>query len=223
MRRPLVSDELWKRVEPLLPKRPDRHRQYAGRKLTGDRETFEGIVFVLKTGIPWNALPATQVWPSGATCFRRLMWWHQHGVWQRLLEQLLAELRAAGKLDLRLAVIDSSLIRAMRGGDDTGPSPIHRGKPGSKHHLLSDAEGTPLAIELTGANRHDITQLLKLVEAIPPIRGKPGKPKRRPERIQGDRAYDSDPHRKALKKRKSSRSSLEGAPRTALAWARHAG
>jgi transposase len=64
---------------------------------------------------------------------------------------------------------------------------------------LTDGCGVPLAISLTSANAHDITQLLGLLNAIPPVRGKPGRPRQRPERVQGDRAYDSNPHRKALR------------------------
>ena len=83
-------------------------------------------------------------------------------------------------------------------GQQTGPSPTDRRKRGSKHHILTDAQGIPLAFTLTGANRHDVTQLLPLVEAIPPVRGKPGPPRRRPCLVQGDRGYDSQPHRDAL-------------------------
>lgn len=60
----------------------------------------------------------------------------------------------------------------------------------------------PLAALLTGANRHDVTQLLPLIEAIPPVRGKRGRPRRRPERVQGDRGYDSEPHRQQLRQRR---------------------
>ena len=84
-------------------------------------------------------------------------------------------------------------------GGKTGPNPTDRRKLGSKHHLITDAQGIPLATILTGANRHDVTQLLPLVEAIPPIRGQRGRPRRRPAQVQGDRAYDSEPHRRALR------------------------
>jgi transposase len=133
------------------------------------------------------------------------MKWHRAGVWKRLLESLLAEMQARGLLEWERALVDSAQLRAPGGGRKTGPSPVDRRKRGSKHHLLTDAEGTPLAIELTAANRNDITQLLKLVEAIPPVRGKPGRPRRRPKRLQADRGYDSEPHRRQLKKRRSSR------------------
>jgi transposase len=84
------------------------------------------------------------------------------------------------------------------GWPKTGPSPVDRAKTGSKHHVITDGAGIPLAIILTGGNRHDVTQLLELVDAILPVRGKRGRPKRRPETVYADRAYDSDPHRAAL-------------------------
>lgn len=68
--------------------------------------------------------------------------------------------------------------------------------------MITDAQGVPLATILTGANRHDVTQLLPLLEAIPPVRGKPGRPRHRPEAVQGDRGYDSEPHRKQIRRRR---------------------
>jgi len=67
--------------------------------------------------------------------------------------------------------------------------------------LITDAQGIPLATKLTGANRHDVTQLLPLVDSIPPVRGKRGRPRRRPRQVQGDRGYDSEPHRRQLRSR----------------------
>ncbi len=87
----------------------------------------------------------------------------------------------------------------LEAGGKTGPNPTDRRKPGSKHHVITDAKGIPLAAILTGANRHDVTQLLPLVDAIPPIRGKQGRPRHRPKKVQGDRAYDSEPHREILR------------------------
>jgi len=84
-------------------------------------------------------------------------------------------------------------------GKKTGPNPTDRRKAGSKHHLITDARGIPLATILTSANAHDVTQLLPLVSAIPALRGRCGRPRRRPERVQGDRAYDSAAHRRALR------------------------
>jgi transposase len=83
-------------------------------------------------------------------------------------------------------------------GEQTGANPTDRAKKGSKHHLVTDAGGVPLAATLTAANRHDVTQLLPLIEAIPPIRGRVGAPLSKPPEVIGDRGYDSNPHRMSL-------------------------
>jgi transposase len=86
-------------------------------------------------------------------------------------------------------------------GAKTGPNPTDRRKKGSKHHLVTDANGIPLSAILTGANRHDVTQLLPLVDSIPPIAGKVGRPLKHPDSLVGDRGYDSEPHRRVLRSR----------------------
>ena len=94
------------------------------------------------------------------------------------------------------------LLDSRRGrGEKTGPNPTDRRRPGSKHHVITDAQGIPLNVILTGANDHDVTQLLPLVDGIPPIAGKVGRPQRKPKMLQGDRAYDSNAHRAALQER----------------------
>lgn len=207
MSEPLLSEQLWQRIEPLLPKQKKRrHRQYAGRKPVEARKVLQGIIFVLKTGVPWKHLPATSDFPSGHTCRRRLLEWERRGVWRRLWKSILSELQATGELDWERGVVDSSSVRAGHGGEKTGKSPVDRSKLGSKHHLLVEGQGIPLSASLTGANRHEITQLLNLVESIPPIKGRRGRPRQKPNTVQGDRGYDSEPHRRALKKRGSSRS-----------------
>src|SRR5271167_2862595 len=92
MAKPLVSDGLWERIEPLLP-RVERRYRYPGRKRVPDRAALTGILFVLKTGIPWEDLPQEMGCGSGMTCWRRLRDWNEAGVWQRLHELLLAGLR----------------------------------------------------------------------------------------------------------------------------------
>src|SRR5438067_126753 len=81
----------------------------------------------------------------------------------------------------------------------SGPSPVDRARPGSKHHVIAEGGGIPMAFSLTGGNVNDITQLLPLVEAIPPVRGKRGRPRRRPDGLYADRAYDSAKHRDELR------------------------
>src|SRR5215210_2025953 len=88
-----------------------------------------------------------------------------------------------------------------KGGSETGPSPVDRARNGSKHHLLVDAAGIPLAWTVTGGNRNDVTQLIPLVERVPSVRGKVGRPRRRPDRITADRGYDHDKYRRELRRR----------------------
>ncbi len=98
-------------------------------------------------------------------------------------------------------MIDSSQVRALKEGIATGPSPVGRGRAGSKHHLITDGHGTPLAVILTGANRNDVTQLLPLLKAIPPVRGRVGRPRRKPDPLFADRGYDHDIYRNQVPKR----------------------
>src|SRR5258708_17890948 len=100
------------------------------------------------------------------TLWRRLRDWNEAGVWQKLHELLLSELRAADMLDFSRAAVDSSHLRAMKGGPATGPSPVDRGKSGSKHHLIVEAHGIPLATTLTSGNPKDITLHITLHHAL---------------------------------------------------------
>jgi transposase len=81
----------------------------------------------------------------------------------------------------------------------TGPSPVDRARTGSKHHLITEAHGIPLAVSLTGGNRNDVTQLMPLIQAIPPARGRRGRPRRRPDALYADRGYDHDKYRKQVR------------------------
>ncbi|GAB2932953.1 transposase [Streptomyces sundarbansensis] len=102
---------------------------------------------------------------------------------------------------------------ARKRGADTGPSPVDRRRTGSKHHLICDGSGTPLEVITTTANVNDITQTDNLIDGIPPVAGRPGRPRRRPESILGNKAYDS----KAVRRKRRRRRilpfiSLKGAP-----------
>jgi transposase len=201
MAKPLLDDGLWERIQPLLPPPKPRRFRFPGRKRLDDRQVLVGILFVLKTGIPWEELPCELGCGSGMTCLNRLKEWHRAGVWQRLHQLLLSELRGADKIDWSRATADASFARALGGGEKTGPNPTDRRKPGSKHHILTDAQGIPLATLLTAANVNEVTQLLPLVDAVPPVGGKPGHPRQRPEQLYTDRAYDSEVKRQELRRR----------------------
>lgn len=91
---------------------------------------------------------------------------------------------------------------ARKGGSATGPSPVDRRKAGSKHHQIFDGRGTALHVITTAANVNDITQTLNLVDGIPSVAGRPGRPRRRPESVLGDKAYDSKAVRRELRRRR---------------------
>ncbi|MCX4400190.1 IS5 family transposase (plasmid) [Streptomyces sp. NBC_00053] len=195
----IVDDELWALIEPLLPPWP---RRSPGPRPVSDRLCLQGILFVLCNDIAWQLLPPELGFGSGQTCWRRLDRWQQAGVFDQLHQVLLAELNAASELDWSRACVDGSHIRVKKGGADTGPSPVDRRKTGSKHHLICDGRGTPLKVITTGANVNDVTQTLALVDGIPPVAGRPGRPRRRPEALLGDKGYDSNAHRDELRRRR---------------------
>ncbi|MFI1369223.1 IS5 family transposase [Streptomyces griseochromogenes] len=201
VRSDLVPDDLWERVAPLLPPAPERRRRYTGRLRVPDRTALAGVLYVLRTGVAWRDVPEETVGCSGVTAWRRLRDWTEAGVWPRLHAALLSELRRAVLLDLDDSAVDGSHVRALKGWNHVGPSPVDRARPGSKHHLIVDRHGTLLAVTLTGGNRHDVTQLLPLPDAVPPIRGLRGRPRRRPRRLYADRGYDFDKYRRLLWKR----------------------
>lgn len=192
MQAPIIDDELWTLIEPLLPSPKPRRNKYPGRLPVSDRAALNGILFVFRTGLRWNHLPTNLGFGSGATCWRRLRDWHEAGVWDRLHELLLANLREADQL-IFPALLWTRRRCELLGRAKTGPNPVDRARPGSKYHILVDANGAPVSVILRGANRNDVAPLLPRVDAIPPIRGARGWPLRKPEIIYADRGFDSEP------------------------------
>jgi transposase len=113
MGRPLVSDELWAIVEPLLPQ--ERPKPKGGRPRLEDRAALTGILFVLRSGIPWEMLPPEMGCGSGMTCWRRLRDWQEAGVWERLHQELLNRLGDADRIDWSRACLDSAAVPAKKG------------------------------------------------------------------------------------------------------------
>lgn len=122
MAKPILDDELWALVEPLLPPPKPRRARYPGRKPIEPRKALTGILFVLRTGIPWEHLPKELGCGSGMSCWRRLRDWTEAGVWDQIHRLLLEKLHGANKLDWSRVVVDSSSVRAVFGG--TRPAPI---------------------------------------------------------------------------------------------------
>jgi transposase len=196
----LLADSLWEVIEPLIPKRSPRPK--GGRPPVGDRKALMGIIFVLKSGIPWELLPQEMGCGCGMTCWRRLRDWYRAGVWAKIHHLLLNRLRQAKRIDFSRFLVDAIHVRAVGGGSQTGPSPVDRRKPGSKMHQITDAQGVPLATRMTPANVNEVDELIPLVDAVPDIAGQVGHPRRRPDKLQGDCAYQSAAHEEELRQRK---------------------
>lgn len=113
MSKPLISDELWHEIEPLFP--AARPRPQGGRPPISDRAKLTGILFVLKTGMPWEMLPGELGCGSGMTCWRALRDWQQAGLWSKLHQRLLDRLNEAGQIDWSIAALDSTSVPPPRG------------------------------------------------------------------------------------------------------------
>ena len=105
-----LTDEQWKKIEPLLPQ-PKKPRR-GGRPWADNRKVFEGILWILRTGAPWADLPKRS--PSPSTCWWRL--WEEQDVWLKVWRTFLAELDEQGQLDWAEAFVDGSLAPAKKGG-----------------------------------------------------------------------------------------------------------
>ena len=116
-----VTEALWNAIAPLLPERKPSPK--GGRPPVSDRACLEGIIFVLKTGMPWQMLPTRLGYGSGSTCWRRFHAWTQLGIWPELHRRLLRVLGRRGQLNLERAVIDSASVRALKGGRTPAPTP----------------------------------------------------------------------------------------------------
>lgn len=168
-----------------------------GRPRIMHRVVLKVIWFVLVSGCRWEDVP-NEMGCSGRTAHRRLRHWEDLGIWDRVHADLLRLLRQDDKLDPDLVIVDGVIVRAFGGGEETGPSPVDRSKLGSKHTLLVDRHGVPLAIRTAGANVSDQQQIIPIVLDFPKVGGKVGRPKEAPDELYADRGYDSDATRGLL-------------------------
>ena len=129
MAKQLVDDALWEVIKPLLPPPPKR-TSTRGRPRLSDRAALTGILFVLRSGIPWEMLPQEMGCGSGMTCWRRLRDWHRAGVWRKLHQLLLSRLEQAGEIDWSRASIDSVSVRAKG-------APRKKGEPSGRTRRIA--------------------------------------------------------------------------------------
>lgn len=195
----LVPDELWVLFRRVVPPTEVVRPQGGGRCRAGDREALAAIIFVATSDRTWRQLPPV-FGPSWQTVYRRFAQWSRARVWARLHRVILDGLGARGELDWSRCAIESVSMRAAK-GPPAGPNPTDRGKLGSKIHLLTDRNGMPPSVSISGANMHDSQTLEPPVRGIPPIRSRRGPRRRRAAKLHADKGYDDDHLRRWLRKR----------------------
>ena len=202
MSKKLVSDELWEIIEPLLPKEPPKPK--GGRPRIDDRAALTGIVFVLKSGIPWEMLPKEMGCAVGFDVLAALARLARGGCVGRAASGALGPSWRGRPHRLGAGFFGLGERAGQKGGQKTGPNPTDKGKKGSKRHVVSDRGGVPLAVVLSAANVHDSKVLEEAVDTISPIkgpRGRPGRPRKRPKKLHADKGYDFPRCRNALRKK----------------------
>ena len=200
----MLSDEQWEKVRRHFPEE-HRRRDTPGRKPVAARDILEAVLWILTTGAQWKMLP--QSYPNYKTVHRRFQTWCRQDVLRKILVKLANELREQGTIDEREAYIDATFVQAKGGGAEIGKT--KRGK-GLKIMAIVDRHGLPLAASRHAANHHEV-KLAQLAFDFYMIEASP-------EKLIGDRAYDSDdldkdlrekridmiaPHRKNRTKRKT--------------------
>lgn len=166
-----LSDSLWLQIEPLLPKVKSRYRgrgkdrkHIGGRPPAEPRKLMGGILYVLRTGCQWNALP--KEYGSGKTAHRYFQKWVRAGVFKRMWQAGLTDYDESKGIAWKWQAADGAMTKAPLGGPKTGPNPTDRAKTGTKRSLLVDEHGVPLALVVSGANTPDGKLLEPTLAAI---------------------------------------------------------
>jgi putative transposase len=158
-----TPDDLWSRLAPVFG--PDKPPGTVGRPAIPARRIFDAIIYLLRTGCQWRAIPR-ETYAPGSTVHTRFRQWVAAGLfeqaWQVLLEHYDLELG----IEWQWQALDGVITKAPLGGEATGPSPVDRCKSGTKRSVLTDAGGAPLAVVVTGANTNDKTVALSTLDAV---------------------------------------------------------
>lgn len=166
-----MPEELWAKIEPLLPPRPE-HPLGCHNPRVPDRAAMEAILLVLRTGMQWQALKATGLChPSSA--YRRFREWLEAGVFSEFWRLGLMAYDALVGIDWQWMSVDGAMTKAPLGGEKTGPNPTDRAKTGTKRSLLTDGRGVPLGLVVAGANVNDHKLLPSTFDSVPVKRPEP--------------------------------------------------
>lgn len=191
-----LSDSLWQEIEPLLPLPTSRYRgrgkkrkHIGGRPGADRRKVLSGILYVLRTGCQWNALPIEK-YGSGKTAHRYFQRWVRAGVFRRMWLAGLTRYDALKGIAWKWQAADGAMTKAPLGGEKTGPNPTDRGKGGTKRSLLVDERGVPLGLVVSGANTPDGRLLEATVASIPVERPTP---QATPQHLSLDKGYSGTP------------------------------
>lgn len=178
-----VSDKFWERVEPLVPAAPSHAR--GGRPRICDRKAFEAMIYILRTGMQWNALPKEM--GASSTVHERFQEWERAGLFERLWKAELAHYDELEGIEWEWQSVDGVMTKAPLGRADSearGPNPTDRGKMGVKRSVLTDGSGIPLAMAVDGANRPDSKLLAATLDGI--VVARPAR--------EGYEAHHEEPH-----------------------------
>ena len=179
-----VSDLLWEQVEPLIPQAPSYAK--GGRPRMSNRQAFEAIIYVLRTGIQWNALPREL--GASSTVHDRFQEWEKAGFFKALWQAGLASYDEVQGIQWEWQAVDGAMTKAPFAGAATGANPTDRGKKGVKRSLLTDGAGIPLAIVIAGANRHDMKLLCATLDGM--VIARPEPTPAQPQHLCLDAGYD---------------------------------
>lgn len=159
-----VPRNLWRRIKRCLPKTPP--RSGAGRPRVANRAVVNGIWYVLWTGCQWKAVHRDWFGVSSSVLHERFQTWQAQGCWDKIMKRMVRFYARECRVQWKWQSIDSKSCPAPLGGKKTGKHPTDRAKSGSKIHILVDARGAPLAVHITGANKHDKWSADDLIFAI---------------------------------------------------------
>jgi transposase len=182
-----TPDELWSLIAPLLG--PEKAPGTPGRPAVPYRRIFDGIIYVLRTGCQWRALPRAEFAPK-STVWGRFQQWVEAGVFQQAWLLVLVYYDLEVGIDWKWQALDGVITKAPLGGEATGPSPVDRAKSGTKRSVLSDGRGAPLAVVAAGANVPDKTLALETLDSTAVAR--PEKVVYRLQHLSLDAGYNYD-------------------------------
>jgi putative transposase len=197
-----VSDEFWEKVRPLIPPTPSHAK--GGRRRMDDREAFAAMIYVLRTGIQWNALPREM--GASSTVHDRYQEWERLGFFEELWRAGLLEYDELEGIEWEWQAMDGAMTKAPLGrgasGEATGKNPTDRAKMGTKRSMLTDGAGIPLAVAVEGANRHDSRLLVATLEGLAVARpASEAEEDSAEQHLCLDAAYDSEEVRHELEAR----------------------